>query len=644
MTKIYSINSLSKKVLRYCLPVAAVVSGALLSACSGEDAVDGNGNDNGNANQYLAVNIVNVGSATTRAASDYVNGSAAEGNINNVRFYLFNDDGSPYPLTNSTPFGVNWLTVSNDSIHTYTNTNSAGTVERTTNAVLVINGYNGRQPSSIVAVANTNAVEDKLGEGSLSLSQLTASGMTISNYAQSPYSTSESEANFVMANSVYDDGSKTVNALELSDDDFFTTADSARDRAVDIYVERVAAKVRVRHDDGSRWTTATTTLPGHSTAATYQAYDLDSAYTYIDNVNTAHTVSKVYAVFDGWGLTESRSTASLEKNIDGISTGIGVGSNNPHLADASSLSTMPWNSPSYHRSFWEITPQTGNTVVNLSFNDIANNVNGKEIGQSQYTMPNTPVAATSWDAANERTAVQDGDQHLTKVVLAAYLMRNDGDSWTPVEICRYRGQNYLDSTNVKTAILNDLGTHILIGTVSGGLTTYSTLTADNIGFRVKGAAGTENSYRVEPYLKSLASGSQYYKYDGAETRIADINKSELTTGVTDDDLQGFTAPYVLIYSQGRTYYYTTIQHLWMPSAQADKESQAGNNLGAFGVVRNHFYDVNITGLAGWGTPVFNPDTVIIPVTPVEQRTYINAQINVLPWRQVVQVVNIDGNI
>ena len=53
-----------------------------------------------------------------------------------------------------------------------------------------------------------------------------------------------------------------------------------------------------------------------------------------------------------------------------------------------------------------------------------------------------------------------------------------------------------------------------------------------------------------------------------------------------------------------------------------------------GVVRNHIYAINVTKIAGLGTPVYNPDEIIYPETPEENEHYIAAQINILSWRVV----------
>lgn len=62
----------------------------MMSACASEnDDKGGDTNAEGKA-QYMAVNIVSVGTNGSRAADDYENGSEEESQIKDVRFYFYN--------------------------------------------------------------------------------------------------------------------------------------------------------------------------------------------------------------------------------------------------------------------------------------------------------------------------------------------------------------------------------------------------------------------------------------------------------------------------------------------------------------------------------------------------------------------------
>ena len=81
---------------------------------------------------------------------------------------------------------------------------------------------------------------------------------------------------------------------------------------------------------------------------------------------------------------------------------------------------------------------------------------------------------------------------------------------------------------------------------------------------------------------------------------------------------------------GRTYYYVELEH---NSADANA---------AFGVVRNHSYKLTLDGIKGLGTPVPNPNKVIIPEKPGDDHseTYISAKIQILSYRVVSQNVTL----
>lgn len=96
------------------------------------------------------------------------------------------------------------------------------------------------------------------------------------------------------------------------------------------------------------------------------------------------------------------------------------------------------------------------------------------------------------------------------------------------------------------------------------------------------------------------------------------------TALTADKVNDLLARNVAhIWKNGMTYYFTYIRHLGTIGKQA-----------AYGVVRNHVYDVTIAGVEGLGTPVFDPDQHIIPEKPDDEKAYIAATINILSWRIV----------
>ena len=80
-----------------------------------------------------------------------------------------------------------------------------------------------------------------------------------------------------------------------------------------------------------------------------------------------------------------------------------------------------------------------------------------------------------------------------------------------------------------------------------------------------------------------------------------------------------------------TYYYVNIRQQGFYGLTG----QTGDGDYLNGVVRNHIYKVNLQGIYGLGTPVIDPGLPIDPERPtLERPSYIQARINVLPWRVV----------
>lgn len=144
----------------------------MMGACASENEGNG-GNTNESSNeQYLAVNIMNVGTTPTRTApGDYKDGTINESEIKLIRFYFYNADETPYIMTNSpgTTAGAkaNWLEASASKI----GEDNDKTIEQITNSILVINGETKSAPAKVVAIVNPGTLTT-LGSGSVELNKL----------------------------------------------------------------------------------------------------------------------------------------------------------------------------------------------------------------------------------------------------------------------------------------------------------------------------------------------------------------------------------------------------------------------------------------------------------------------------------------
>ena len=116
----------------------------------------------------------------------------------------------------------------------------------------------------------------------------------------------------------------------------------------------------------------------------------------------------------------------------------------------------------------------------------------------------------------------------------------------------------------------------------------------------------------------------YYKNSGTE---ATPTWETVTVADANNALGIETAQ---VRTDGQTYYYMPISHLG-----------TDGTIAKYGIVRNHLYDINVTGMNGFGSPVNDATETIIPTVPDENKSYVAAKINVLQWRVVQQDVNLD---
>lgn len=590
---------------------SSVLASALMltvASCSSDDVTGGDAQNGKGATSYLAVNIENVGSAPASRAYDqgngtYEDGTDAESKINKVRFYFFNGDGTPYLLVNNDATqqtSVNYLEqtvekVGDDHDHT---------AETKTKAVLVLNGETKAVPASVIAVINPEVLDNTtLHSGTMTLSELRTSATGSKFY--------DTTNGFVMSNSVYESAGQDVCSTPVANN-VFASSDAALKKPVDIYVERVNAKVNAKIDADYVRTNETEKAWSKNAEGKYQINvgNIDVT-TYAENTNATPTTKTypVYAVVQGWQVADANGKAEVCKQIN-------------TAWYAGELGFSPWTTSDYHRCFWsKSVPFTSgaqggvNQPVNPKFENIKLSLSGDFSTTPVYTLPNTPTEVI----ANPTTSLNT----LTKLIVAAKLVYKDGNGdYKPAQICQYRGLTYLGENAVKKQIVGGFARYFKKTTTETG-DVYKSIGASDIAFKTV-TPGTLESSEVKDYevVATLAEG------------VGDlyVKNGETWTKASKDDINAALAKETaqVRSTDGATYYYTPIKHL----------GDAGK-LGEYGIVRNHSYQVTIQNIKGFGTPVYNPDKEIDPIIPSDNNTYLAASIKVLSWRVVSSNVNLD---
>lgn len=589
--------------------LSSVLASALMltvASCSSEDVAGGDAQNGKGATSYLAVNIENVGSAPASRAYDqgngtYEDGTDAESKINKVRFYFFNGDGTPYLLVNNEATqqtSVNYLeqTVEKDG------NDHDHTAETKTKAVLVLNGETKAIPASVIAVINPEVLDNTtLHSGTMTLSELRTSATGSKFY--------DATNGFVMSNSVYESAGQDVCSTPVANH-VFASSDAALKKPVDIYVERVNAKVNAKIDADYVRTNETEKAWGKNAEGKYQINvgNIDVT-TYAENTNATPTKKTypVYAVVQGWQVADADGKAEVCKQIN-------------TSWYAGELGISPWTTSDYHRCFWsKSVPFTSgaqggvNQPVNPKFEDIKLSLSGDFSTTPVYTLPNTPTEVI----ANPRTSLNT----LTKLIVAAKLVYKDGNGdYKPAQICQYRGLTYLGEDAVKKQIAGSFTQYFKKASDASGATIYKSLEASDIAFKTAPGSSEVKNYEVVATLASTV-GDLYVKNGEAWTKVP--NKDDVNAALAKEEAQVRTA-------DGATYYYTPIKHLGTPGT-----------LGEYGIVRNHSYQVTIQNIKGFGTPVYDPKKEIDPMVPSDENTYLAASIKVLSWRVVSSKVDLD---
>lgn len=537
----------------------------LFAACSNEENSAINSGQEEGQLSYVAVNIVNANPTGSRVeGGKYENGEGPENTITKARFYLFNASGNPYTVTTNEAPGAVVATNYVDITTLEDQGKDEPNVESIKKGVLVFKGTTTELPTSIVAVLNPPATLT----GSKSLSDLQTA---IADYS--------STTSFVMSNTVYASEGTEVVATDIVGKVAQSQPD-AEANPVDIYVERVLAKVRV----------------------TFSNADKENQYKVSEDGEPA-----VYAKILGWAVTRTADKSNLLKDID------------PDWDDMTLGFT--WNDEPFHRSYWATTP----TTVTLDKKSETEIINDQK--------PATPEGATNISVPRYCQENTKADEH-TEVVVVAQLVNEEGN---PNPIYKYFGEEHDSEEDILTLIANKYNNVYYTRTEGTSLpeggTEYeyeSFITPDNIHFEATTPETGGEDYEAIAQLDDDAlNGVTIYienpVYNGENEKYIELADAEATI---NEELAKNPAQ---IAKEGYVYYYTPIKHLGTTTGST----------GEYGVVRNHIYDVTITDIKGYGTPIFDPDKDIDTTHPSNEEVYIAASINVLSWRVVSSNVTLE---
>lgn len=422
---------------------------ATFTSCSNEDTPQV---PQQTAGRYVAVNINNnIGS---RAAGDkYEDGLATENNVVDATFFFFDASGAAYDVTGS---GQNVLT---QAVTMNPNDPVNDNVEEISNVVLVINGKKQVPPANIVAVLNA-PTELKV----------TQSLATLKATVQKSLKNGE---DFIMSNSVYKNETTglAVIATELLPVNVGATAEEANANPVNIYVERLAAKVRVN--------------------------GISNNIAVKDGEGNAMQDSEgkdIYAKVLGWQVTNVVDETYTFKNIN--------------VAWDNSALGFTWNDAPYFRSYWAETKSSLDAKHSNTWNDLAtHNV------AYDYYFENTLASTLSTNGVDE---VGAAGSNYPQLLVAAEFVDVDGN---PLSIAEWYGTKYtLD--NLKVAIANTAAAMIYVKSDLGEL---SSIQPADLDFYQTAPTVTDNRYLCFVKVAQASETKTFCNSEGVAMSVDEVN-------------------------------------------------------------------------------------------------------------------------
>lgn len=594
------------------MSVAAV---ALLAAACSSDEPNGGENPgtdkDGQAFMKVRINYADGGRAT---AGDFENGKDFEHTVSTARFFFY-DDQQNYVTEASVWNGGNPNPANPDNIEYFGNN------------VLVLSGLdNNNFPKYMLTVLNAPA-----GFTSKMTLQETADDI----FAQAADKTDGgiySGSNFIMSTSSYGrtdaDEPAFVNVLTTNNFKNSAADATANEAVVDVYVERLAAKVSVGVDNEAAGLVYDAEKGMYKLRITVSGDPNDQ-----DQVGDNIGAADVYIKFNGWALSNTRKSTHLCKDIASVTAGL----------------TFNWDNAArgFHRSWWGASVGYGSAVSTADLNQFSFNELNKHFYNEMAAGADNDTYKTYVDYCAENTNTAEhfnsgkknaddyelvNPQVVTSVLLGAttYMEVTESGSTVlkPVDLILYNGLYFTDKAIRDYAMryvqgLDELNYYTKVD----GKEEYNQLSADFAKVQTTG----ENASDVKVVADETAfTGKTIYTKNasGVYTPVADNATviSALNTSLAK--VEGATG-----YKGGQMYYNIPIEHHYEATGKALEE-------GEYGVVRNHFYQLTVNSIKRLGHGVYDPNKDIIPDEEEDPKYYVGARINILSWKVVKQNVEL----
>lgn len=565
-----------------------LLAAGMFASCSSDDVV-GNGGQQafeGDGEMQVALNF---GRTTGSRASGNENGTLEESRVKSAQFYFFKADGTYLGTSGK----LNDKDLGQETTTADANVERELNVEVPSNAVKDL--YNDKSAKvKVIAVLNADKFAPTLTENTSKESDFNAA-------------VTEADAttvNFMMTNSVYVDDNTIKENITPSDGNVQITYDNVYRKGlkptdykpVTMYVERVCSKVNLNLHKGDNGDIDANLKPsdGEFTVKSWALNVTNQKY---------YPVKKITNIFSA----ENVKVSGLWSTVTSINS-----------------KTTGWSNKDLHRSYWAEDPNYNDGYNGYSSDFKVINfadLNGK-LGTPAYCLENT-----------FSNAAQKRNQTTQVVVLTQFKLTGATE---PSDIVLYNSKRYT-AQNFLNVVMGSDNAVLQSGKYykKTGENAYTSLGTSD--FTLDKGAGKEN-VTVNLDGTSTVIGCDGGKKIAFADGVGDIytkNGNDYTK-VTDastalTDLTSSVGKYT-VFVGGYSYYVIPIRHFddtEVPLTPTD--INGANQIGRYGIVRNHTYNLTINSVKNLGNPIEGKTIKPEDKPDDTEDLLMDVTINVLSW-------------
>ena len=574
--------------MKKSLLFSAVLAGLMLGSCSSSDDIAGTSEKfsaDGKGYVNVTLNLPTQPQSTSRAANDvFDHGDAAEYNVKDATLILF---AGADEATAKFKAAYNLTGWKKDVLPSEQISTTLSKVQQ----INVISASASDKIYAFVVLNHNDAFKVVTSSNTLEVNGVNFDG-TFSELSTKDINQSLTKDNLMMSNAVIiskpgsaDFSSEEATTLtDVTDKIYATESEASSHPAADIYVERLAAKVTL--SQGTATTSTNTVSVGSAEAKTF-TYSLKGWR--LANVNTSSYLTRQYDnAWNGYMSDPTDFTTASHVDYD---------NNFFRFAGIKEIATGMG-----YRTYWG---KDANYDIAPAFTD-GNAEPTLAGGASTYCYENTFNVA---------------HQNVNETTCAIVKMKITPDGYTA-------------------------GTFFTIDDNKGVVYSNADVKTE-IGRRFLAEMGSE--YVKTNYYHTVTATITVKDVEFADVAgEVTITKMTLTDGATEkevtaDDLTKFK-PTIKVneFKDGYAYYTILIKHFgdeltpWNPATKATESYPGTDNeknwLGRYGVLRNNWYKLEVTGVAAIGASTPGELDVNHDPTPDDNlKRYISCKINALSW-------------